>query len=268
MNYQEKKQARIERYKQYATNAEARAQQRYQTASKMAEAIPFGQPMLVDHHSYKSDLSYRKKIDNNMRKSIEETEKAEYYYHKAEAAAKNNAISSDDDQAIEKLEAKIKNEEEARDKMKAINLYYRKHKTLDGISEELLKPSHVAILKADIQKQNENQYRHSPAVPFAAYALSNAGANIRSNKKRLEQLKAVKALPDIEEKHGDVVYKQNVEANRIQLIFPGKPSDDIRTLLKSYGFRWSPTEGAWQRQISNGARYAAETIIKKIQEAK
>jgi hypothetical protein len=48
------------------------------------------------------------------------------------------------------------------------------------------------------------------------------------------------------------------------MIFPGKPAAEERDKLKSYGFRWSPTEGAWQRHLSNAAKYAAETIAKEL----
>ena len=38
----------------------------------------------------------------------------------------------------------------------------------------------------------------------------------------------------------------NVEAQRIQLIFEGKPSEDIRTYLKKHAWKWSPKNTAWQ----------------------
>lgn len=31
-------------------------------------------------------------------------------------------------------------------------------------------------------------------------------------------------------------------------------------VLKSYGFRWSPNAGAWQRQLTDNAIYAAKRI--------
>ena len=57
---------------------------------------------------------------------------------------------------------------------------------------------------------------------------------------------------------------ENDEANRLQLIFEGKPSAEIRAELKSRGFRWAPSEGAWQRQLSNGARHAADCVLRKL----
>lgn len=52
--------------------------------------------------------------------------------------------------------------------------------------------------------------------------------------------------------------------NRLRLIFPDKPDEATRALLKSYGFRWSPHTGAWQRQLTNNARYAVKQILSKI----
>jgi len=40
----------------------------------------------------------------------------------------------------------------------------------------------------------------------------------------------------------------NLEINRIQFIFDEIPSEETRKMLKSHGFKWSPTETAWQRQ--------------------
>lgn len=49
-------------------------------------------------------------------------------------------------------------------------------------------------------------------------------------------------------------------AHRLQIIFDDKPDDDLRQELKQYGFRWAPSVGAWQRQLTKNALYAAKRI--------
>ena len=60
----------------------------------------------------------------------------------------------------------------------------------------------------------------------------------------------------------DVV--ENVEANRIQILLRSKPSKDIRDCLKSNGFWWASSQGAWQRQLNNAGRYAASRVIEHL----
>ena len=52
----------------------------------------------------------------------------------------------------------------------------------------------------------------------------------------------------------------NQEENRLQLLFDEKPSEEQRSKLKSWGFRWSPSNKAWQRQLNSNAIYAAGQI--------
>ena len=75
-------------------------------SSKMVEAIPMGQPLLVDHYSYKSDKNYRDRAGAKWRNPWRQVKKADYYRSKAEAAEKNTAISSDDPEAVTKLKEK------------------------------------------------------------------------------------------------------------------------------------------------------------------
>jgi len=38
-----------------------------------------------------------------------------------------------------------------------------------------------------------------------------------------------------------------------QIVFPAKPSESIRSMLKCAGFRWSPSGGCWWRRGFRGA---------------
>lgn len=53
---------------------------------------------------------------------------------------------------------------------------------------------------------------------------------------------------------------RNREAMRLQLIFNGKPGEAARNKLKSNGFRWAPSTGAWQRLLNNNAEHALKRI--------
>lgn len=55
----------------------------------------------------------------------------------------------------------------------------------------------------------------------------------------------------------------NAEANRLQLVFDGKPDEGTRVALKSRGFRWSPRFGAWQRQLTDNAVQAARDVLQE-----
>ncbi len=89
--FEEKKQSRIDKYKERAEKARQRAVDRLGEADKISNMIPFGQPILVGHHSegrHRRDLTG---IENNTRKGYEELKKAEYYEQRVEATANNTA---------------------------------------------------------------------------------------------------------------------------------------------------------------------------------
>jgi hypothetical protein len=55
--------------------------------------------------------------------------------------------------------------------------------------------------------------------------------------------------------------------DRLKLVFDGKPDAETIALLKSRGFKWSPRNTAWQRQLTDNARCAAERILKTMEAA-
>ena len=131
-DYTERKEARADRLEERAQKATQAASDAFQRSAAIVEGIPFGQPILVDHHSAKGhrrDLERSRKL---MDKSVEASQKAARLQSRADAARENTAISGDDPEAVQKLQAKLENLQKAQEVMKAANAYYRKHQTLDG----------------------------------------------------------------------------------------------------------------------------------------
>lgn len=252
-DYEQRKQDRIDRYLEKAGKARAESSALSQQAHTMLSAIPLGQPMLPDHYSYKSDKRYRDRIDTKMRQSISADEKANYYEGKARAAANNRAISSDAPDAAQKLQEKLAALEKSQTRMKTINAYYRKHQTCrgcEGVTEEEA---------ARLDKRVLDGYSWETA-PYPSYVLSNNNQEIHRIKKRLETLTQNREVgfQGWEFDGGKVV--ANDDKNRLQIFFDEIPPAEVREALKGHGFRWARSEGAWQRQLSSNAIYAARHI--------
>ena len=162
-------------------------------------------------------------------------------------------ISAGDPQAVQKLEKKLERLEKSQETMKAVNAYYRKHKTLDGCPH--LSPEQLEKLKADMASS-----WHLGDKPFATWALSNNSAEIRRVKDRIKSLSQQKEIGFVGWEFDGGKVDANTEANRLQIFFEDKPDETTREALKSNGFRWSPKAGAWQRQLTSNAYYAADYI--------
>jgi ATP-dependent Lon protease len=272
---EERQANREEAYERLAAKHLRESDQRYQSAREIGSVIPFGQPILVGHHSEKRHRRDIERIDTNMRKSIEHQKTAEYYQGKLAAMESNTAISSDDPDALEKLKAKLDGMEESQEYMKRINGCIRKLVKLGITTEEKIKklvesetisiPTAASLLTPDFCGR----------LGYADYRLQNNNANMRRVRERIAEIESQhKAIAE----HGEAVDTEyedlglkvvmNLAANRIQFVFDGKPSEQIRSELKSNGFRWSPREGAWQRQLNNGSKSVADRMIKTLQAVK
>lgn len=141
-------------------------------------------------------------------------------------------IKSADEDAVDKLRAKAQDLRERHEAMKAAN--------------------------AAARKEGEQ-------APYPAYHIANSNQRIRATEARLKRLEAQKAVGtserDAELLGEPVKVVENTELMRLQLVFDGKPSDDVRAALKGRGFRWSPKNGAWQRQLTDNARYALRQLL-------
>ena len=149
-------------------------------------------------------------------------------------------IKSDDENAIEALEEKIDSLREVQENMKEINKYYRKHHTLEGC--DLLTEKQLQKLQG---------------------SMDQFGYDKRCQQ-RVDELKKTKEKGTSEADYGDFKVIENTELMRIQIVFDGKPDEAIRSTLKANGFRWAPSQGAWQRQLTSNGKCALRRAVEEL----
>lgn len=210
-----------------------------------------------------SNFPVRKKEKQNAARdtNMEEYQRIQGLLDKIKSIG-TGGIMSDDKNAIAKLTAKMESLQQLQERMKKVNAYYRKNKTLEGCPD--LDEASKRQLGAIVIRTRD--------VPYPGWVLSNNNANIHRIKERIEQLEKeaqrAAADPNAGTVEGDgYVLTENAEIGRIQFIFDGKPDAEIRELLKSHGFRWAPSQNAWQRMLNDNGRYAAKKIIESMTKA-
>lgn len=259
--YEEKLAARKARLEERAEKASAASAVVYRRARSMGECIPFGQPILVGHHSESRDRNFRSRIHNTYGKAFALQDKASYYADKA-ASVGTGGISSDDPDAIKKLRAELEEIEASQARMKAVNKAIRSKKTPELQIAALVAEGFTADQAKDLVKPD-----FAGRIGFPAYALSNNSANGRRIKARIAELERRNQRADKEIKGHIYTYREDVAENRVMFIFSGKPAEEIRTLLKRYAFKWSPSREAWVRQLNNAGLWAAESIRAELDKA-
>ena len=162
-------------------------------------------------------------------------------------------ISADDPEAVQKLKNKLATMEQTQENMKAVNAYYRKHKTLDGCPQ--LTPVELEQRKASMARS----WRSDPK-PYESYTLTNNNAAIRQTRARIEEL-TQRAETEYEgwAFEGGTV-KMDKAANRLQVFFDEKPDRETCSAMRHSGFKWAPSVGAWQRQLNDNAIWAAKQL--------
>lgn len=188
----QRREERADRLEEWAESREAKSDVDYAKARQMADAIPLGQPILVGHHSERTDRNYRDRMQSTYDRSFEHAAKAREMASKAAniRAANDHAIYDDDPDAIERLEAKIATLEAERERIKAFNAAVRKAK---GVTDGAL-----ALLDDKQRAQYHSVVKHSAYSlgkhgQMPSYHLSNLGGVISATRRRADILKRRKA---------------------------------------------------------------------------
>ena len=252
-DFEERRENKITTYTEKARKSNALANQEFNNARNLGSIIPLGQPILVGHHSEGSHRALLKRIDGAYQRASEAGDKAAYYQNKADNAENNHAISGDDIEAVNRYQAKLKQLEEIQEYMKAVNKAW--------------KQSGNALHELGLSDETIEKLKHRmpgyETKPFPTWQLSNNSAEMRRVKDKIEELGKLDKMVAENVKFEGGEMKINLEINRIQFIFDDIPAEEIRKLLKSNGFKWSPTQKAWQRQRTLNAVNATRRLLEK-----
>ncbi len=247
MNAYEVKQAeRRARLEAQAAAKRAEAEAQFAAAQQISDMIPFGQPILVGHHSEKRHRRDIKKFDNHHRKGFAHLATADELEDRA-AAVGTGGISADDPAALEKLRAQRAALEAAHARAVAANKLIRKNDR-DGLAALGYTPDDIA------------------GLPVPRYALANSSANIRRLTQRIAVLEARRqTAPTIEAREGQG-WKAWVDAeeNRVMLKFDERLSKEHYQIVRRAAFLWSPRRDVFVRKYSAAAWQAAQQVIRQL----
>lgn len=143
---------------------------------------------------------------------------------------------------------------------------------------QLLRNYHSQLLYENIAAYHDSVKQKNPGIPLlyqkTAYYVGQQGAFDFLNDPVKQDAVAMSHSPHHTVSHIDIAADKkeadgianantlkivnNTALKRVQLFFPDKPSDDVRSDLKAHGWRWSPRNFCWQRlNTENGLADAA-----------
>jgi hypothetical protein len=172
---------------------------------------------------------------------------------------------------LDDLRSRLAGREERQALMKAINGAIRKAKLKAGATSEdvqaACKTAGFEIGATTARAVATPNYMGQ--IGYEGFSLSNNNAEIRRLRLRIAQVERALTAAQVDEEAGagisrtvgDCEIIENAAEDRLQLVFPGKPNDALRTALKRHGFRWSPRNGAWQRQLTANARRSLTYVL-------
>lgn len=263
-DFEDRQARRKERLEARARKALAESEAAYGRAREIGKQIPLGQPILVGHHSERGHRADLKRIDRAMEKCLEKDAEAKRLAARA-ASVGRAGVSSDDPDAPEKLAEKLKRLEAEQKVRKVINAAWRKAgrpapDNKDGWDTVCRLSKLEAGALNQLRLEAARRWHYQP-TPYPSYVQSNANAEMRRLRARLEQLEAEQQTEYSETDHGACQVIEDPAENRLKILFPGKPAPEVRKRLRAEGFKWSPDSEAWQRLLNNAARYAAGRVI-------
>lgn len=251
-DYEERKQAKIDRLENAAYNARKGANEACARSYNLTKDIPLGQPNI--RGALTGTLN---KSRQAMDKSCKLSDKADYLESKLQATENNYAISSDDPNCLEKLQEKIDGLKEEQTFAKALNAYYRKNGTCKGFKD-------LTDEQAEKWDKRSKESFSWEQRPFPSYELTSINNKIKMAEKRIAEIKAVEQLPEELIEYDFCEIESNAETNRVTIKFYDKQPDEIIQKLKMHGYKWAYSEGKWQKLRNAYSWRLTKKLIEEI----
>lgn len=161
---------------------------------------------------------------------------------------------------VERLQNKLDTLTELQEKMKGVNKIVRNSK-LSEIEQ------HEELEALGLSARTINEVMAEPQYSFLkkgfqTYQLSNNLAKIKATEQAIKRHTRMASSEDEEFTFdgGKVAVCNSDE--RIRVYFDDMPDADTRTMLKKNGFKWSPKNKAWQRQLTPNAMFTLKHYVK------
>jgi hypothetical protein len=166
---------------------------------------------------------------------------------------------------VERLQEKMDTLTALQERMKAANKIIRNKKLADVEKVDEL----CALGYNEQQALKLFEPDFCGRIGYADYALRNNLATIKDTEAKIKRHTAMAERARGGDELHEYGWGKLVVAfadERYRFIFDGKPEQDVISLLKGNGFKWSPKNAAWQRQITVNAKYSVKRVIEKLNE--
>ena len=161
---------------------------------------------------------------------------------------------------VERLQNKLDTLTELQEKMKAVNKIVRNSKLSEIEQYEELEALGLSAHTINAVMA-EPQYSYLKKG-FQSFELSNNLAKIKATEQAIKRHTAMATSDDKEFTFdGGKVAVCNTD-ERIRIFFDDIPDAETRMMLKKNGFKWSPTNKAWQRQLTPNAIFTLKHYVK------
>ena len=219
-----------------------------------------------------------KQISTNEKRMRLQSEKSELWSQKydklhkiLEKIAKNkpedlyeegDIIKSTDNNAMTKLQQKLKMLQDRKIMLKngvVAAKEYQKNKSLSVFKKYNIDEETTETIVNHIDKGGKPTEKDM----YNWFTMPYLNRDIKEVEKRIAILEKnqAKGTDEILIEGGKIVH--NGEAQRLQIFFDGIPSKEVREALKAHAFKWAPTAKAWQRTLTENAKYAVNQYLIK-----
>ena len=242
MTRRERMTARMERRDEWAGKAHAASDAAYNASHRAVDGIPFGQPILVGHHSEGMHRHALERSDKAMSRACERSKMADRHEAVADSLerALDKSIFSDDTDAPDALRARIADLEAKRARIVQLNKAIRREVKAGLTDGWTARTGATAEEQRAMLENVQHGWDHGPIFP--PYVTANLGGRISADKHRLAGLLQMQARQEQAEAAPGGVLVEG-DGDYVRVTFAEKPERATLDALKAAGFMWGG--GSW-----------------------